>query len=117
MPFKVTEPCRSTNRASKVRGSVFNDNGQSWEHATRVHRNAKRNTLELEGILEVQKMLLLRLAEQENRVKGFSNQDVNERVKRVSSRVDLERLRVDTGLAIQATWSNGQNRHNNLGKE
>lgn len=95
------------NQAQKVRRRVFNDKGQSREQVSKRHRIAKRNTLEIEGILEVQKMLFLKLAEQENRVKGFSKLDTVEWGKGIQSNADLEQLMVDTVQAVQATWSKG----------
>ncbi|OAL49341.1 hypothetical protein IQ07DRAFT_600369 [Pyrenochaeta sp. DS3sAY3a] len=94
------------NRAQKVRCRIFNDKGLR-EQAPKIHRVAKRDALEVEGILEVQKMLFLKLAEQENRVKGFSERSNLERSKDVQSKTDLEQLRADTALAVQATWNKG----------
>ncbi|KAH8695747.1 hypothetical protein GQ44DRAFT_733762 [Phaeosphaeriaceae sp. PMI808] len=100
-----SERYRRTNQAQKVRRRVFNDKGQSREQVPRVHRNTKRDIQEIEGIFEVQRMLFLKLAGQENRVKGFSKLDTIEWGKSVQSNADLEQLIVDTAQAVQATWS------------
>jgi hypothetical protein len=98
-----TDMTSTAKRASAPQRRVLNDRGQSWSRASRLHHNTERKTHEVEeGILEVQKILLLKLARQENKEGLFTADPV--------TRDELERLRVDTALAIQATWSNGQHR-------
>lgn len=105
--IEESERHHRTNRTLGVRGNirVFNDKGQTRNEVAKGKRNAKRVTYEIEGILEVQKMLLLKLAGQENRMKGFSQGVTGG--KDAQSKADLEQLKVDTAQAVQATWSKG----------
>ncbi|KAH7111357.1 hypothetical protein B0J11DRAFT_512213 [Dendryphion nanum] len=94
-------------RTHKFRGRVFNDRGQPQIRSTRPEGSTRRKTNEMEGILEVQRMLLQKLASQENQVKGFSQGIKGGRGEEAQLQGDLEQLRVDTAQAIQATWSKG----------
>jgi hypothetical protein len=77
------------------RGRVFNDKGWSQE---RPIRNNQRDIHEIEGILEVQRQLLLKLAEKENRA-------IETPESRIPSSKSLERSKADTVQAIQKIWN------------
>ncbi|XP_014550019.1 hypothetical protein COCVIDRAFT_116839, partial [Bipolaris victoriae FI3] len=73
---------------------VFNDKGHVMK---RVTRNNHYDIYEIEGSLEVQRQLLLKLAERENtRIENFKSE-------RTSSVESLESLKVDIVQAIQKT--------------
>jgi hypothetical protein len=79
----------------RYQGRIFNDKCQFQE---RIIRNNQRDIHELEGLLEVQRQLLLKLAEQENRV-------METHEKGTPSSESLQSLKADTVQAIQKTWS------------
>jgi hypothetical protein len=76
-------------------GRIFNDKGRFQE---RTIRNNQRDIHEVEGIFIVQRQLLLKLAEQENRV-----METHENGTPLSK--SLESLKIDTVQAIQKTWN------------
>jgi hypothetical protein len=65
----------------------FNDKGQAREPRGQTRNNSGRDTLDIEGVLAVQRLVFLELAAQENGAKGLflSNSTGSE---------DLERLMV-----------------------
>ena len=63
----------------------------------RTHHSPRRDPYEIEAVLEMQEFLLLKLARQDNGANGLS-QDSS------TSLEDLERLKIDTAQAVQATW-------------
>ncbi|KAF2180783.1 hypothetical protein K469DRAFT_591366, partial [Zopfia rhizophila CBS 207.26] len=67
--------------------------------------DSKRTPYEIEGILEVQRMLLQKLAAQENAVKGLLGYELKSPTPTLKA--DLDCLKKDTSLAIQATWNRG----------
>jgi hypothetical protein len=80
----------------RYQGRVFNDKGHVMK---RVTRNNYNDIHEIEGSLEVQRQLLLKLAERENaRIE-------NHKSERASSVESLESLKADTVQAIQKTWN------------
>jgi hypothetical protein len=79
----------------EYQGRVFNDKGQPQKRAM---RNNQRDVHEIEGVLEVQRQLLLKLAELENRV-----METNET--RTPLYTSLESLKMDTVQAIEKTWN------------
>ncbi|KAF2179940.1 hypothetical protein K469DRAFT_673459 [Zopfia rhizophila CBS 207.26] len=91
------------NRAKKYKRRVFNDKKTLAIPITRPNPSSKRTLYEIEGILEVQRMLLQKLAAQENVVKGLSGYELQSPTS--TPKADLDRLKKDTGLAIQATWN------------
>ncbi|KAH8689224.1 hypothetical protein GQ44DRAFT_734439 [Phaeosphaeriaceae sp. PMI808] len=105
-----------TNRAEKQKGRVFNDKGQVKEQTNITLRNPRRHPHEIEGILEVQRLLLLKLAGQENRANGLFKNYTNGReisfesasgLGKRSSKADIEQFMADTAQAIRATRSKG----------
>jgi hypothetical protein len=78
-------------RKPRYQGRVFNDQGQSLE---RTARNNQREH-DVEGIFEVQRQLLLKLAKQENR--AMETQENGSPL--------FDSLKRDTVQAIQNTWS------------
>jgi hypothetical protein len=79
----------------RYEGRVFNVKGHIMEQTI---RNNQRDLHEIEGSLEVQRQLLLKLAEQENQTM--------EKPERCTSSVErLGCLRTDTVQAIQKTWN------------
>jgi hypothetical protein len=80
----------------RYEGRVFNNKGHIREWTI---RNNQRDIYEIEGSLEVQRHLLLKLAEQENRIMEKPEERCTSSVKR------LESLKTDTVQAIQKTWN------------
>jgi hypothetical protein len=80
----------------RYQGRVFNDKGHIREHTI---RNNQREIYEIEGSLEVQRQLLLKLAEQESRMMEKPGRGSTLSVER------LESLKTDTVQAIQKTWN------------
>lgn len=79
----------------RYEGRRFNVKGHIKEQTI---RNDQRDLHEIEGSLEVQRQLLLKLAEQENRIM--------EKPESCTSSVErLERLKTDKVQAIQKTWN------------
>jgi hypothetical protein len=80
----------------RYQGRVFNDKGHVRKRFT---RNDQHNIHDIEGSLEVQRQLLLKLAERENammeRLESGSTSSVE----------SLESLKADTVQAIQKTWN------------
>ncbi|KAF2844252.1 hypothetical protein T440DRAFT_484326 [Plenodomus tracheiphilus IPT5] len=87
---------RQTEKQEEYRGRVFNDQGHIMEKAS---RNNQRDIYDIEGSLEVQRQLLLKLAERENWVMEKPESGRTSPVKR------LESLKKDTVQAIQKTWN------------
>jgi hypothetical protein len=87
---------RQTEQHKRHQGRVFNNRDDVCEQPI---RNNHRDIHEVEGSLEVQRDLLLKLAERENRIieKPESMS--------ISSLECLERLKTDTVQAIQKTWN------------
>ena len=79
----------------EYQGRVFNDKGYVREQGS---RNNQRDIYEIEGTLEVQRQLLLKLAEQENCMEKPESGST-------SSVQRLESLKTDTIQAIQKTWN------------
>jgi hypothetical protein len=80
----------------RYQGRVFNDKGHVMK---RITRNNHHDIHEIEGSLEVQRQLLLKLAERENaRIEKPKSE-------RASSVQSLESLKADTVQAIQKTWN------------
>jgi len=72
---------------------------------------------EVEGILEIQSSFMMKLAEQENRVKGHSPYSgTNTEVDPTVANTNLEKSRVDTSQAIQETWTKWSRKKQNVGK-
>jgi hypothetical protein len=87
---------RQREQQETYQGRVFNDKGHVREHTI---RNNQRDIHEVGGSLEVQRQLLLKLAERENRM-------IEKPESRSTSSVErLERLKMDTVQAIQKTWN------------
>jgi hypothetical protein len=85
-----------TEQQERYQGRLFNDRGYAREVTI---RNSQRDIHEVEGSLEVQRLLLLKLAEQENRMIEKPESG------RTSSVERIEKLKKDTVQAIQKTWS------------
>jgi hypothetical protein len=87
---------RQTEQHKRHQGRVFNNREDVWEQPI---RNNQRDIHEVEGSLEVQRHLLLKLAERENWVM--------EKPESMSTSYaeSLERLKTDTVQAIQKTWN------------
>jgi hypothetical protein len=80
----------------RYQGRVFNDKGHVIK---RITRDNHHDIHEIEGSLEVQRQLLLKLAERENaRIE-------NPKSERAPSVESLESLKADTVQAIQKTWN------------
>jgi hypothetical protein len=87
---------RQTEQQERYQGRLFNDRGYAREVTI---RNSQRDIHEVEGSLEVQRLLLLKLAEQENRMIEKPESGSTSSVER------LEKLKRDTVQAMQKTWS------------
>jgi hypothetical protein len=87
---------RQTEQHKRHQGRVFNNSEDVWEQPI---RNNQRDIHEVEGSLEVQRHLLLKLAERENWVM--------EKPESMSTSYaeSLERLKTDTVQAIPKTWN------------
>ncbi|KAJ5025168.1 hypothetical protein J3E73DRAFT_259028 [Bipolaris maydis] len=79
----------------KYKGRIFNDRGQCQIRAMRDNR---RDIHEIEGVLEMQKQLLLKLAERGNRFME-ANED------ETPLPAFLEIFKMDTAQAIKKTWN------------
>ncbi|KAF2193604.1 hypothetical protein K469DRAFT_550699 [Zopfia rhizophila CBS 207.26] len=115
----------SRNRAKKYKRRVFNIKEPAiqtsfpiQESKTRSNPSSERTSYDTKGVLEVQRMLLQKLAAQENVVKGLSShwskeylngREMNSKYELQSptstSTANLERFKEDTVLAVQATWN------------
>jgi hypothetical protein len=85
-----------TEQQERYQGRVFNDKGRVKEQTI---RNNERDIHEVEGSLEVQRQLLLKLAERENwMIEKLESRSA-------SSIKSLEQLKTDTVQAIQTTWN------------
>jgi len=94
----ITDNSRSRpiEQQEKYQGRVFNDKGYTKEQTIRIDQ---RDIHDIEGSLEVQRQLLLRLAEREN-------WKIEKPESRSTSFVErLESLKTDTVQAIQKTWN------------
>jgi hypothetical protein len=106
-PFQVflEERRRSfqMNEKRTYQGRVFNDKGQFQGH---MRRDNQCDIHGVEGVLEVQRQLLLKLAEKENRALAEMENNVRDTIEstRASSQ-RLDGLKADTVQAIQKTWS------------
>jgi hypothetical protein len=87
---------RQTEKQERHQGRVFNDKGRVREQTIRKNQ---RDIHEVEGSLEVQRQLLLKLAERENWMLEKPES------RSTSSIESLERLKTDTVQAIQKTWN------------
>jgi hypothetical protein len=100
MPFykyiKDNSHSRQAEQQERYQGRVFNDKGHIREQTI---RNNQREIYEIEGSLEVQRQLLLKLAEQESRMMEQPRRGGTLSVER------LESLKTDTVQAIQKTWN------------
>jgi hypothetical protein len=94
--IKDNSHSRQTEQQERYQGRVFNDKGHVREQAI---RNNQRDIYEIEGSLEVQRQLLSKLAEQENRMMEKPESGSTSSVER------LESLKTDTAQAVQKTWS------------
>jgi hypothetical protein len=94
--IKDNSHSRQTEQQERYQGRVFNDRGYAREGTI---RNSQRDIHEVEGSLEVQRLLLLKLAEQENRMIEKPESGSTPSVER------LDKLKRDTVQAIQKTWS------------
>lgn len=91
-PIEEDSHSRQTAQQGRYEGRVSNDKGHIREPTIRSNR---RDIYEIEGSLEVQRQLLLKLAEQENRIMEKPGR------RRKSSIERLENLKTDTVQAIQ----------------
>lgn len=92
---KETSHSRPTEQQERYEGRVFNKECYIREPTI---RNNQRDIYEIEGSLEVQRQLLLKLAEQNNWI-------IEQPERRCESSVErLESLKTDTVQAIQKTW-------------
>jgi hypothetical protein len=73
---------RQTAQQERYEGRVFNDKGHI---GTPTIRNDQRGMYEIEGSLEVQRQLLLELAEQENRIMEKSGRRCKSSIERLES--------------------------------
>jgi predicted ATPase with chaperone activity len=94
--IKDNSHSRQTEQQERYQGRVFNDKGYAREGTI---RNSQRDIHEIEGSLEVQRLLLLKLAEQENRMIEKPGSGSTFSVER------LESLKKDTVQAIEKTWN------------
>ena len=94
--IKDNSHSRQTEQHKRHQGRVFNNRDDVWEQPS---RNNQRDIHEVEGSLEVQRHLLLKLAERENWVMEKPES------MSTSSAESLERLKTDTVQAIQKTWN------------
>jgi hypothetical protein len=94
--IKDNSHSRQAEHQERYQGRVFNDKGHIREHTI---RNNQREIYEIEGSLEVQRQLLLKLAEQESRMMEKPGRRSTLSVER------LESLKTDTVQAIQKTWN------------
>ena len=93
--IKDNSHSRQIEQRERYEGRVFNVKGHIIEQTS---RNNQRDIYEVEGSLEVQRHLLLKLAEQENRIIEKPEEGCTSSVER------LESLKTDTVQAIQKTW-------------
>jgi hypothetical protein len=92
MPIRVfVRDCHYSKQAKKFKGRVFNNKGQAWEQTTRTQNNSGRDLYNIEGALEVQRFLLLKLAEQDNRARELCQSNLT-----TVSPEDLKQFIVDT---------------------
>jgi hypothetical protein len=94
--IKDNSHSRQMEQRERYEGRVFNNKGHIKEQTI---RNNQRDIYEVEGSLEVQRHLLLKLAEQENRIMEKPEEGCTSSVER------LESLKTDTVQAIQKTWN------------
>jgi hypothetical protein len=94
--IKDNSHSRQIEQRERYEGRVFNVKGHIIEQTS---RNNQRDIYEVEGSLEVQRHLLLKLAEQENRIMEKPEEGCTSSVER------LESLKTDTVQAIQKTWN------------
>jgi hypothetical protein len=94
--IKDNSHSRQTEQQERYEGRVFNDKGHIREQAIRSNQ---RDIYEIEGSLEVQRQLLSKLAEQENRMMEKPESGSTSSFERLKS------LKTDTVQAIQKTWS------------
>ncbi|XP_014550021.1 hypothetical protein COCVIDRAFT_116836 [Bipolaris victoriae FI3] len=87
---------RQMEQRERYEGRVFNNKSHIKEQTI---RNNRHDIHEIEGSLEVQRHLLLKLAEQENRVMEKPEERCTSSIQR------LESLKTDTVQAIQKTWN------------
>jgi hypothetical protein len=92
--IKDNSHSRQTEQQERYQGRVFNNKGHIREQTI---RNNQRDIYEVEGSLEVQRQLLLKLAERENRMLEKPKSGKTSSVK------SLEGLKTDTVQAIQKT--------------
>jgi hypothetical protein len=101
-----------TGPAKKFQGRVFN---KPEEVQNQAPRTSPSYDDEIEGVLQVQRFLLLKLAEQENNVKQLTKDETNGGLDDMwelelcesTSVANLERFMADTSLAVQAVWNKG----------
>ncbi|KAF2843891.1 hypothetical protein T440DRAFT_523910 [Plenodomus tracheiphilus IPT5] len=94
--IKHNSHSRQMEQQERYQGRIFNDKGHIREQ---VSRKNQRDIYEVEGSLEVQRDLLLKLAERENCI-------TEKPESRSSSSIEqLESLKKDTVQAIQKTWN------------
>jgi hypothetical protein len=94
--IKDNSHSRQMKQRKRYEGRVFNNKDHIKEQTM---RNNQRDIYESEGSLEVQRHLLLKLAEQENRIMEKPKERCTSSVER------LESLKTDTVQAIQKTWN------------
>lgn len=94
--IKDNSHSRQMEQRERYEGRVFNNKGHVKEQTI---RNNQRDIYEVEGSLEVQRHLSLKLAEQENRIMEKPEEGCTSSVER------LESLKTDTVQAIQKTWN------------
>ena len=94
--IKDNSHSRQMEQRERYEGRVFNNKSHIKEQTIRKNR---RDIHEIEGNLEVQRHLLIKLAEQENRVMEKPEERCTSSVER------LESLKTDTVQAIQKTWN------------
>lgn len=93
--IKETSHSRQMEQQERYEGRIFNNKGHISKPTI---KNNQRDIYEIEGSLEVQRQLLLKLAEQENWI-------IEEPGRMCESSVEhLESLKKDTVQAIQKTW-------------
>jgi hypothetical protein len=94
--IKDNSHSHQAEQQARYQGRVFNDKGHIREQTI---RNNQREIYEIEGSLEVQRQLLLKLAEQESQMMEQPGRGSTLSVEHLHS------LKTDTVQAIQKTWN------------
>jgi hypothetical protein len=95
----TTRPTDRPARRQKNHSKVFNVKGTLTLSTTHLSTLSKPPLHDIEGTLEMQKMILQGLARKENIAKGLSQCE-----SRSTSQADLNCLQKEACIALQKTW-------------